>query len=559
MLVAQAFAEEANRCRSMLALQARRWAALGMGVLVLDPFGTGDSAGEFVEADWAGWKADLQLGVAWLRQHGQGCRTVLGVRLGALMATELAHEDPGLDRLLFWQPALDGKKYFTQFLRIRIAADLQLADRVKSGNELRARLADGQSIQVSGYVIGSALGQAIDAARLPADGLAGRSVDWFDIAAPAAAAPSPGQRSEIAALEAAGCRVRWQGVEGPAFWQEAERLVAPALVDGGEQRVRGWLAHGAVPSRAVAGDIVVDETSSRVGAVETPLVFDCQGEQLAGILHSVAEAPETGMVVVVAGGPQYRAGAHRQWVGIARRVAALGCPVLRFDLRGMGDSSGEHLGYQQSLPDIRAAIDELVLRQPSVRRVVLLGECESASGILFYGWSDPRVAGAVLTNPWVRTAEGQAQVILKNYYWDRLRSPQFWRRLRNGQFNYRESFVSLVDVLRRYARGRGMRARPSGPTGDDLTRLPLPVGTAEGLRRFKGQALLLMSGNDYIAREFDEVSKSMAAWKGLLDRPTVQRCDIDGADHTFSREAHQLAAWEAVLTWIRQLMGQARA
>ena len=41
-----------------------------------------------------------------------------------------------------------------------------------------------------------------------------------------------------------------------------------------------------------------------------------------------------------------------------------------------------------------------------------------------------------------------------------------------------------------------------------------------------------MSGRDYIAREFDEVTRSSEAWRGLLDQPRVQRTDIADADHT---------------------------
>ena len=52
VLVLPAFAEEMNRCRAMVALQARAWSAQGVGTLVVDGFGTGDSAGEFADATW---------------------------------------------------------------------------------------------------------------------------------------------------------------------------------------------------------------------------------------------------------------------------------------------------------------------------------------------------------------------------------------------------------------------------------------------------------------------------------------------------------------------------
>ena len=123
-------------------------------------------------------------------------------------------------------------------------------------------------------------------------------------------------------------------------------------------------------------------------ARNTRCCSNAMDDELVGMLHRGDPGAKRGIVIVVAGGPQYRAGAHRQFVSLARRLAARGYPVLRFDLRGMGDSGGSHLGYQHSEPDIRAAIDTLTAEQPEVDEVVLFGECESASGILFYAYQD---------------------------------------------------------------------------------------------------------------------------------------------------------------------------
>ena len=91
------------------------------------------------------------------------------------------------------------------------------------------------------------------------------------------------------------------------------------------------------------------------------------------------------------------------------------------------------------------------------------------------------------------------------------------------------------------------------PELDDISGLPLPVRTAEGLRRFKGRSLLLMSGVDLIAREFDEVTSASRAWDGLLTNPQLQRVDVECADHTFSREVWKSAAADAVAGWLQRL------
>ena len=61
------FGEEMNKSRRMAALQARALAAAGYAVLQIDLHGCGDSSGDFSEASWDSWLADVSLAHAWLR------------------------------------------------------------------------------------------------------------------------------------------------------------------------------------------------------------------------------------------------------------------------------------------------------------------------------------------------------------------------------------------------------------------------------------------------------------------------------------------------------------
>lgn len=547
VLVVPAFAEEMNRCRSMVTMQAQRLAMQGLATLVLDPRGTGDSCGEFEDADWDGWADDLRRGADWLDQHGYGCRVLWGLRLGALMAARLAAERPAVERLLLWQPVVAGKAYWTQFLRIRIAAEMGQPDGVRSTEELRRQSAAGTAVEVSGYHVGAALAQALDRLEWPApEALKHCTVHWCEVLADADAVVPRANAKLLDAMQASGVATTSSQVIGPAFWQVHERDVAPALLEATTAIAETWPeppgVRGAMPLPARPSE-----------HAECPVVFDGGGATLTGVLHRAAEAGDCGVVIVVAGGPQYRAGAHRQFVSLARMLAAQGYPTLRFDLRGMGDSSGDYLGYHHSRPDIAAAIDELQRRAPGVRRVVLFGECESASGILFYAYGDARVHKIALVNPWVRTEEGRAEVILKHYYRDRLLSRRFWADLLAGRLRVGRALASFVGLVVTFLRGRrSLRAGVSLTPDADLDALPLVAKTAEGLRRFRGSVLMLMSGNDYIAREFDEVTRASQAWTGLLDSPRLQRVDIEGADHTFSRQEWKLKAHEALTTWLAQ-------
>ena len=108
---------------------------------------------------------------------------------------------------------------------------------------------------------------------------------------------------------------------------------------------------------------------------EQAITFACQGEQLVGVVSLPQGLPTptstTGLIIVV-GGPQYRAGSHRQFVLLARAVAAAGTPVLRFDYRGMGDSTGALHTFEKVNDDIAAAISALQATVPSIKALSLI-------------------------------------------------------------------------------------------------------------------------------------------------------------------------------------------
>ena len=57
---------------------------------------------------------------------------------------------------------------------------------------------------------------------------------------------------------------------------------------------------------------------------------------------------------------------------------------------------------------------------------------------------------------------------------------------------------------------------------------------ADGLDRFAGPVLLILSGRDLTAREFVEHASRDPQWRALLARPTLDRRDLPDADHTCS-------------------------
>jgi exosortase A-associated hydrolase 1 len=273
---------------------------------------------------------------------------------------------------------------------------------------------------------------------------------------------------------------------------------------------------------------------------EEALAISLGAERLVGVLTRPARPRDTGIVIVV-GGPQYRAGSHRQFVLLARALAAAGMPALRFDVRGMGDSTGPMQSFEASTQDLAGAIDAFAAACPAVRQVVLWGLCDAASIILLHAASaaDARIAGLVLVNPWVRSEASHARTQLVHYYAKRLLARDFWKKLARRDVDLRDGAAS---VARHVATAARAGARPDGRQFQDRM--------ADGLRSFTRPVLLLLSGQDLTAREFEDYARDSVPWRGLLEAPCITRADFDDADHTFSTAEARESAETRTVQWL---------
>lgn len=279
---------------------------------------------------------------------------------------------------------------------------------------------------------------------------------------------------------------------------------------------------------------------------EEALRFDCDGAPLLGVV-SRPERPGPVALLVVVGGPQYRAGAHRLFVRIARDMAAAGHATMRFDFRGCGDSGGEPAGFEAVHDDIGAAIDATLDRLgPEVRHVALWGLCDGASAALMYlqRRADPRVKGLLLMNPWVRSAQSLSRARLKQYYLSRLAEPAFWRKLLSGGVG-----LSALSGLAAHMRSALGRTAPAELTPDDAT-LSFQDRMLRGWSAFAGPIQLVLSGRDLTAAEFEAYVAADAAWQQVLQRGRHRELRIPDADHTFSDPASASQLSSCSLAWL---------
>lgn len=228
------FGEEMNRSRRMVAVQARALAASGYEVLMVDLFGTGDSAGDFGAATWQQWLTDMGAAWNWLESRGHRQVVAWSLRLGALMAAAVVSErSPGGGAHVFWQPVQDGTQFIDQFLRLRLAADMVSAS--DSNREtvagLRSRLARGESLEIAGYDLSASLAAAISGCKLTPAAFAGQCrMAWLDLSTNPSATPSPAATRTAQALRSAGHAVNLEVASGPSFWTSIETVTAPELL-----------------------------------------------------------------------------------------------------------------------------------------------------------------------------------------------------------------------------------------------------------------------------------------------------------------------------------------
>jgi exosortase A-associated hydrolase 1 len=222
---------------------------------------------------------------------------------------------------------------------------------------------------------------------------------------------------------------------------------------------------------------------------------------------------------------------------------------MRFDYRGMGDSTGDARSFEAVSGDVRAAIDAFLAAVPQVKDVVLWGLCDGASAAVFYACKDPRVRGIVMINPWVRTESGHAAAHLKHYYWRRIVAPDFWNKVRRLQFDAVASVRGFVRQLVQVARGRFSSASRAAGGIDVHEGEPLPARMLRELGRFRGPILLILCGNDLTAKELLVAESASPQWKALLASSRVTRVDIPDANHTFSKKEWRQQVFEATTAW----------
>ena len=471
-------------------------AAVGIGVTALrfDYAGTGDSTDiERQEDQIAAWSSDVLAAVDELgRRTGVRHVCVLGIRLGALLATLAAAKCSDIRSLILISPIISGRRYLRDLRTTRLAALLGANDtNLGDGTAKSAELESDGSMEVSGFLLSRATLAALAGIDLTSLSTApAREMLILD------GSSLPLANGWPAVLSALGVSTKYLALPGliemamtaPQFAAVPNAMVAETC--DWLQRLKSESVASLSPGGGTPPNIAINlakqvlalpggDSSAARSIAEHPVALPST-TPLFGIVTEPAEHERRRRgVVLLSVGVDYHIGPNRMYVDLARHWARRGYVVLRMDLAGIGDSgtrpgrSDDEVFPPAALDDIRIAIEFLRDRY-GVTGISLVGICSGAYHALRAAVVALPVERILMVNPanyfWKRgmnLADVQLAEVVRNpgVYRVRLLSVFGWRRLLTGQVNLwrilliycKRLSLAAESTLRDCARTAGIR------------------------------------------------------------------------------------------------------
>lgn len=265
---------------------------------------------------------------------------------------------------------------------------------------------------------------------------------------------------------------------------------------------------------------------------------------LVGILCEPTRATGTSIPAFVLNnaGLLHRVGPHRVNVLLARRLAQLGVPSLRFDLSNVGDSGPrrDRIPFVESLvSETREAMDAAAA-ELGVDRFVVGGLCSGADQAWRTGQVDERMVGGVLLDPFPYLTP---RFHLQRYLRLALRTAT-WTRLVRGEYGIRERVIDWIE------------RDDDAPVEEDLAievrDIPPQDDAEAGYHRMLDRGV-----NLYVLYTAGQLSTYNYPDQFCDMHPTVPiggRLQLDWmahADHTFTQRAVQRDLVDRIVRWAR--------
>lgn len=398
----------------------------GIPVLRFDYRGTGDSSEIDENADHVKpWTLDVIAAIHELRSRARVDRVcLLGIRLGALLASLAAAECSAVDSLILVGPVVSGRR-FVRDLRTTQLAGIALSGSPASDPETGR--ADQRPLEAGGFRFSPATIESfvrIDLAAAPAPAV--RSMLILD------SDKLPSAKRWVESLSESDIALEYRTLPGliemamtaPQFAARPREMIEEARqwLDRMTESLAGADAAPGTPipspppetrPRAPTAIVLAQDAQSSDSAItEVPVLIPAGDTDLFGIVTTPPPGERRRRAVILLNpGADFHIGASRMYVSMARRWARHGYFVLRLDFAGIGDSptrpghADDDVFPDEALLDIRSAIVFMRARY-GISDMTLSGLCSGAYHALRAAAAGLDINRILMVNP-------------QNYYWDK--------------------------------------------------------------------------------------------------------------------------------------------
>jgi pimeloyl-ACP methyl ester carboxylesterase len=504
---------------------ARSFASQGIAVLRFDLPGTGDSSGSALDSDlFAAWIRSVHDAVAELEAlSGVQTVSVLGIRLGAMLALGAASTGAPIENLILWGASASGRAVLRELRAFRNMEVLEHAER----DAPPAQPVPG--FEVAGFLLNPETENSLRGFNpvtlppLPNQSILLLSRDNF---------PHDGKLVEC--LERGGSRVTLNAGIGyqKMMAEPHEHFSFPPET---EKALIDFLQTPMEAEKVISlsgREKVREERSCRLegGIVENVYTHSYQDGSLFSIVATPAPrwpSSEWGLLFLNAGGVRH-IGPNRMWVEASRRWAASGIPAIRLDFLRVGESGCEEPPSLESLhsDDLTDQLGMVMNEMKSklnCRRFIAVGLCSGAYVAFQTLIRNSAIRSAILVNP-------------RHFFWDpatdarrsakRLGTGLIdlsdWRRLARGEFRPERVRQTARLALKR------LLARRSG--ADRKHQIPAQA-LAEAwhqVRRFQTRVTLVFGEGEPLLGEMEDEKQLPAPTDPLI------RClRVGSVGHTF--------------------------
>lgn len=427
--------EERKGALPVFVKTARALAKQQIASLIFDFSGCGDSNGDVAMVTTERLEADCEIAIAWLKEHfASQPLLVLGLRVGAVLASRLAARCPDIDLLVVWSP-VTGEAFVQHLLQRHMINNMVAYGKAQTSRAtLETTLSQGGAIDLDGYRMSSALFH----------GLQNLVPSAFQ--QPGCLFSGGHDLKTCHAFAALSHQVQCRETRYPPFWNTVGHVALDVLI----QETCLWVTSQLAQSQTVVPPCPLQLAPAPLSNAE--FITLESPSRVAGILNTPVHPPRAG-VLFLHGWSGDRTGPHRLFSLFAHQLTAAGQLCLRFDFTGRGLSAGDPstASITQMVADAEAGLLYLQTRLPPHAPIALVAICSGCKVAITLAAAHQQIDRILLWSPEsmgsLRSASTgwRKTVNALRSYGRKLTRPDTWRKVLSGRVHTRLVAKALVN------------------------------------------------------------------------------------------------------------------